>query len=199
MKLVTMMPFSTEMNLGRAYNEAMELLGEEDWVVFLDHDAIWTTRRWNAQIREAIAAVPDAGIFTAVQSRGWQDWQRAPELDDCFDMRKVRRSGTARLAKRTLLDVTAASGIAGVVMAFSKKTWREVGGFVDGMYCVDHGFHFACARAGKRVYVIEGLLVFHWRRANGDAPPADAPRAKDCPCGEIRAHEVPPSKRIVLP
>jgi len=196
--IYTMMPFAPDMNLGRAYNEAMGLLGEDDWAVFLDHDAIWTTREWYKQIQEAVAKVPDAGIITAIASRGWQTWQWSNPSPDNHDMAYHRQRGKEKLKVRTLLDVTAASGIAGVVMVISQRAWLAAGGFVDGMYCVDHGMHFALAKLGYKVYVHEGLYVYHWRRANGDAPPANAPRAKDCPCLKIRRTEVVPRRRITL-
>lgn len=194
----TMMPFALDRNLGRAYNEAMALIGEEDWACFLDHDAIWTTREWYRQLVEAVEFVPEAGILTAVQSRGWQKWQWDGEANN-HDMAFHRRLGREKLQVRTLLDVTENSGIAGVVLCTSKRAWRTVGGFVDGMYCVDHAYHFACAAAGLRVYVVEGLYVYHWRRAFGDAPPADAPTAAGCPCPRIRRTERPPSVRLTLP
>ena len=87
-------------------------------------------------------------------------------------------------------------GIGGVLMVMSKAVWREIGGFKDGLNCVDHCAHFAVAKAGRKVYVIEGLSLYHWRKANGDGPPDDAPRAADCPC---RGHEIAPTRRIQLP
>lgn len=196
--IYTMMPFSLDYNLGRAYNESMALIGENDWAVFLDHDAIWTTREWYRQLEEVTRVVPDAGLVTAVQSRGWQKWQVGPY--DGHDMARNREIGKRALAEsRTLLDVTEASGIAGVVMLISKRAWRKAGGYVDGMYCVDHAMHFALAAAGLRVYVHEGLYVYHWRRANGDAPPKTAPTAPNCPCARIRRTEVPPRRRVRLP
>lgn len=197
----TMVPFACDMNLGRAYNESMALLpSDDDWAVFMDHDCIWTTREWYRQILEAVRFVPDAGIITAIASRGWQTWQVAQEADpNNHDMVYHRKLGAARLKVRTLLDVTEGSGIAGVVMVLQKRKWRAAGGFVDGMYCIDHGMHFAQRDAGRRVYVMENLYVYHWRRANGDAPPANAPRAKDCRCVELRRREKPPTQRIVIP
>jgi len=198
-KVFTMMPFALDMNLGRAYNEAMALLpSDDDWNVFLDHDAIWTTREWYRQITEAVARVPNAGIITAIASRGWQSWQWTGQQPDNHDMAWHRKMGLQRLNTKTLLDVTQASGIAGVVMVISKRAWKKVGGFVDGMYCVDHGMHFALADAGYRIYVHEGLYVYHWRRANGDAPPTTAPVAKNCRCLAVRKKETPPTKRIQL-
>jgi hypothetical protein len=63
------------------------------------------------------------------------------------------------------------------------------------MMCVDHRMHFALRDKGFRVYVIEGLYVYHWRRAFGDGPPAGAPVAEHCPC---RGPERAPHHRISL-
>lgn len=197
-RIVTMMPFSPVMNLGAAYNESMALLGPEDWACFLDHDAIWTTRKWYGQLLETAQALPGCGMVTAVQSRGWQAWQVGPEPDS-HDMARHRVLGLRMAETRTLLDVTRSSGIAGVVMLISKRSWERAGGFVDGMYCVDHAMHFRLAALGLPVYVHQGLYVYHWRRANGDAPPADAPTAPNCPCSRIRREEQPPTLRVLLP
>lgn len=198
--IYTAMPFSPEMNLGAAYNDFMRLLpSDDDWAVFLDHDAIWTTREWYRQIGDAIRTVPDAGMITAIASRGWQKWQWTGQQPDNHDMAWHRKVGTARLETKTLLDVTAASGIAGVVMVIQKRKWAQVGGFPDGMYCVDHAIHFKMADAGYRVYVHEGLYVYHWRRANGDAPPREAPTVKGCRCIAKRFRERPPSVRVAIP
>jgi GT2 family glycosyltransferase len=195
--IYTMMPFALDYNLGRAYNESMALIGEDDWAVFLDHDAIWTTREWYRQLEEVTRAFPDVGLVTAIQSRGFQAWQVGPY--DGHDYARNREIGRQMLRHRTLLDVTDNSGIAGVVMLVSKRAWRKAGGFVDGMYCVDHAFHFALKAAGLRVYVHEGLYVYHWRRANGDAPPREAPTAPNCPCQKIRRTERAPSRQLRLP
>ena len=197
-----MMPFAIDMNYGRACNEAMSLLPDDAWGCIVDHDMVFTTRAWYGQLDEAVRWAqthPDAGLFTAVASRGWQRWQWTGQQPDNHDMAWHRRVGKALLKTRTLLDVTDNSGIAGVVMLLSKRAWARVGGFVDGMYCVDHGMHFALVDAGMRVYVIEGLYVQHWRRANGDAPPTTAPTAKNCRCCVVRKTERPPTTRIMLP
>ena len=36
--LYPMVPFALDGNLGRAYNEAVALLPDDAWAVFLDHD-----------------------------------------------------------------------------------------------------------------------------------------------------------------
>ncbi len=195
--IYTMMPYddSGSMNLGKAYNDHMALLPEDAWAVLMDHDMVWTTRVWNPQIAEAIAFRPDAGAFTAVTNRIAAPWQQVGEKNNhAYDHH--RRFGTERLQVRTLLDITNTKGFGGVVICLSKKVWREVGGFVDGMACVDHHMHFALGRAGRKVYLIEGLYVYHWRRAFGDDIPANAPVAANCPC---RGKEIWPSLRLTLP
>jgi hypothetical protein len=194
MQIFTMMPFSTEMNLGKAYNEAMALLPENAWACFLDHDAIWTTREWYRQIAEAIRTVPDAGALTAVTNRIAAPWQQVGDPDN-HDMAHHRRFGAERLKIRTLLDVTDTKGFGGCVIVLSKRAWQRVRGFVDGILCVDHKMHFALRDAGLRIWLMENLYVYHWRRAFGDELPKSTPRAENCPC---RGPETMPSVRLEL-
>ena len=193
-RLITMMPFSTEMNLGAAYNQAMTLLPDDAWACFLDHDAIWTTREWYRQIQEAIRAVPDAGALTAMTNRIAAPWQQIGDRDN-HDMACHRKFGAARAKVRTLLDVTNTKGMGGVVMVISKRAWQRVGGFVDGMLCVDHKMHFALREMGLRIWLMENLYVYHWRRAFGDELPQCTPRAPNCPC---RGPEQMPTERRAL-
>jgi GT2 family glycosyltransferase len=211
--IYTGIPFALDMNLGAAYNDFMRLLPEDAWAVFLDHDAAWTTRAWFRQLHEAIAFKPDAGAIVAVSNRIGPPWQQAaasPELQtrlfgrivapdwrEHHNMANHRRFGAERMkTSRTLLDVTDTKGFGGVAFAVSRAAWARVGGFVDGMLCVDHGLHFALKRAGLRIYALESLYVYHWRRAFGDELPKDTPRAADCPC---RGPEIVPRTRIALP
>lgn len=187
-------PFRTDKNLGAAYNEHIALLPEHAWAVFLDHDAMWTTPHWHAQISEAIRFKPNAGAFTAMTNRIASPWQQTGARDS-NDIAWHRGFGHKRREVRTLLDITDTKGFGGVVFVISKSAWRQIGGFVDGMGCVDHCAHFALADAGFRNYLIEGLYVFHLRASSG-APNPDVPKAKDCRC---RGREVPPTVRVTLP
>jgi hypothetical protein len=190
-----MTPFDVEMHVGRAYNEAMQHLPADAWACFLDHDVALTTREWYRQLQEAIVAFPE-GSFTAVTNRIACSWQRAHETSpDNHDMRYHRQAGRVRLGNRHLLDVTDTMGWGGVLMCLSKRSWERAGGFVDrGLLCVDHQMHFALRDAGLRVYLLEGLYVYHWRRAFGDELPADAPKV-ECRC---RGPEKTPTVRHLL-
>lgn len=194
-KMFPMTPFSIDKNLGRAYNEAMELLPEDSWAVMMDHDAMPTTPHWYAQIAEAIAFLPDAGAFVAMTNRIASPWQRCGDQKE-NDISKHRKFGEGRRSVRTLLDISNTKGFGGVMFAFSKAVWREVGGFAHGLGCVDHSLHFGLQRIGRKVYLIEGLYVYHWRHYGEPDPTSSAPKAPNCPC---RGAEEMPSVRLCLP
>jgi hypothetical protein len=56
-------------NLGRAYNQFMHLLQDEDRACFIDHDAMFTTVDWYDQIEHIVDKYLDAGMFTAKTNR----------------------------------------------------------------------------------------------------------------------------------
>lgn len=191
-----MTPFDTEKNLGRAYNRAMGRLGEDDWALFLDHDAMWTTRDWYRQCEEAVGFQPRA-LFTAVTNRIASPWQRASEAGTTSDdIKHHRLIGSERLKRRTLLDISCTKGFGGVVMLMSRQNWAEIGGFVDGMGCVDHMAFFSTVATGRPVYLIEGLYVYHFRGTCGTPLERGIPKAVGCQC---RGHEDLPTKRVHLP
>lgn len=188
MFLMAMTPFRTDKNLGAAYNEAMALLPEDGWALLMDHDMMLTTTRWHQQCLDAIAAEP-TGTFTAITNNIGSRWQRAVEATPARGsmITDHRQIGEARLANRNLLDVTATAGIGGVVILISKANWRLIGGFVDGMFCVDHQMHFALRDQGRRIYLIEGLYVYHHRSSSSDrtfvGPVArDKRTGRECHC-----------------
>lgn len=193
--LIAMTPFALDRNLGRAYNEAMALLPDDAWACFLDHDMMLTTREWYRQLVEAITFLPEAGAFTAVTNRIAAPWQQVGDPDN-HDIAWHRRFGAERLKVRTLLDISQTKGFGGVLMCLSKRVWLEVGGFADGLLCVDHSLHFGLQRIGRKAWLIEGLYTYHWRRAFGDELSENTPRAKRCPC---RGPETMPTERLTLP
>lgn len=194
--IVPMMPFRPDMNLGKAYNEAMALVPDGGWSVFLDHDMMLTTKAWFHQFEEAIGARPDAGAFVAMTNRIASPWQQIGDANN-HDLVQHRRFGRERLQVRTLLDISQTKGWGGVLFAVSKEAWQAVGGFADGFGCVDHSLHFGLQRIGRPVFLIEGLYVYHWRHAMGETDTTElAPKAKGCPC---RGPERMPTDRLALP
>jgi len=196
-------PFAVDLNYGRACNDVVARLPQGSWACVMDHDMMFTTPHWYRQLQEAAAAAP-LDLVGVVPNRCAAPWQRAREVDDNnHDVAYARAAGRKRLERRTLLDVTDTMGIAGVAMLFSKETWAAAGGFADGLLCVDHQFHYAVRALGRRVYLHEGVYVYHWRRAFGDGiNQRDYPQARhrgtDEPC-RCRGPERMPTRRVTLP
>ena len=195
--IYTHIGYRPDANLGRAWNDFMALIPDDAWAVLQDHDCVATTGRWYHQFAEAIAFRPEAGAFIVTTNRIAAPWQRAAEADpDNNDMAYHRAIGKARLARRTLLDVSRTKGWGAVAFAVSKLAWREVGGFADGLGCVDHSLHFGLQRVGRPVYLIEGCYFYHWRHWREQDPTSVHPKAANCQC---RGPETPPTERIALP
>ena len=191
------MPFAPDRNFGGECNRTMAALPEGAWAVIMDHDAMWTTPHWFAQIEEAIAAKPEAGAFAVVTNRIASPWQRVQEGVIAGDnIHRHREIGEMRRTKyRTLLDITCTKGFGGVATVLSKAAWAETEGYADGLFCVDHSVFFRTKAAGRRSYLIEGLYVYHLRATSSKSGPQE-PKWTECPC---RGPETMPSERIALP
>jgi GT2 family glycosyltransferase len=177
--LITAIAYDTERNLGRAYNEIMDRLLPGDWCCFLDHDAMFTTRNWYRQLLAAIENNPAAGLFAAVTNRIGRKSQIPTGAPSGHDMREHFRFG-ASLAERhgtEAQDITGGSPISGVVMCLSHSTWETMGGFAEGFFGVDNAAHRSVSKTGRRVYLLPGLYVYHWYRADGVGH-SKAPKAR---------------------
>ncbi len=120
--------YDKEKDLGRAYNEMMNLVQDEDWVVFLDHDAMFVHRDWYKYLREVIKNNPNFGFFTATTNRIGCPWQLIQGVDrnnhDMFYHKQIAKE----LMDRDLdvVDVTNERVfLSGVVMIVQKKTWKK--------------------------------------------------------------------------
>lgn len=178
MALITAIAYDVEKNLGQAYNEIMARLLPGDWCCFLDHDAMWTTRDWYRQLLEAIQKCPEAGLFAAMTNRIGRKSQIAPGCPTSHDIRDHFKFGASQRDRfgSTAKDITKESPISGVVMCLSRETWQEMGRFKPGFFGVDNRAHHDIARIGRKVYLLPGLYVYHWYRADGVGHP-NAPRA----------------------
>lgn len=193
-----MTPWDDDGNLGRAFNRAMELLpSDDDWAIFKDHDCLPTTGLWHRQFAEAIAFKPQAGAIVAMTNRIARAWQRCGDRDN-NDIEWHRRFGAERAASvRTLLDISDTHGFGGVFFAVKKRAWREIGGFAAGLGCVDHSLHFGLQRTGRKVWLHEGIYVFHWRHYGEPDPTSAYPKAPNCPC--MTRPRIEPTERELLP
>lgn len=190
------MPFALDRNFGRACNETLAMLPAGSWAAIIDHDCMFTSPHWFAQMHEAIACKPDAGAFAVVTNRIASPWQKSTEgVAAGDDIHAHRKIGEARRGVRTLLDITCTKGFGGVVTLVNRDAWAETAGYADGLFCIDHSIHFRLIEKGRRIYLIEGLYVYHLRASSSQRGP-QVPKWLDCPC---RGIEVQPRERVALP
>lgn len=167
--IYTFIAYDRNRDLGAAYNRSMKLLGPHDWACFIDHDAMWTTTNWYRQLERAIKVRPAAGLFTAVTNRVGSARQVAPGVDPKnHDIYYHRKLGKKLGQAGGIIDITNGSPISGVVMCLSRSAWSRAGGFKSGMLGVDNAMHRDLKRRGYKIYLLTGLYVYHWYRADGD-------------------------------
>lgn len=98
--IITAIAHDVGADLGRAYNEVMRRARDDDWVCFVDHDAVFTTRTWYQQLCEAVEEHPEAGLFGVMTNRVGNPEQEilldvARGGRDNHDMRYHRKIGAA--------------------------------------------------------------------------------------------------------
>lgn len=157
-------PFSREKNLGRAYNEAFARCPENDWLCLIDHDVMFLTPDAIKIMHEYIEAFPHAGLFTAFTNRIHQLavnqlFLGSPSND--FDVKNW--AYRAKMQAKTALKVTEIKHpISGFLMLVSKRTWNEIK-FMEIGEClgVDNYFSNAILKAGKQIYRMDRIIVWH--------------------------------------
>jgi glycosyltransferase involved in cell wall biosynthesis len=179
--IVTMIPYCPTKhgtNLGFAYNQQMVRLRDEDWACFIDHDAMFTTREWYRQLEAITQHLAEPAILTAKTNRVGSPWQIAPGVDPNNHSMEYHRSVGGRILQDfgfALRAISASDGyMSGVVILLSKRTWKLLGGFTDGFLGVDTQLHRTAAAKGVGVYLMEGVYVYHWYRADTCGPPSAA-------------------------
>lgn len=171
MKVHVKIPFAEDKNLGRAYNQAFEDVEERDWVCLMDHDVMLLTPDAIGLMHEYARSFPETGIFTAFTNR-----IHPLSSDQLLDGRINENtcvkyhSERAYNQKRFGIKVTEINHIiSGFLMMVSKKTWREIK-FPEHGKClgVDNEFSQKILEAGKKIYRMDSLYVFHmYRLING--------------------------------
>ena len=171
-KVIPIIPFapaSYKQNLGKVYNDYMEMLADDEWALFLDHDAMFTDPDWYTQIKDVIRGNPDYGLFTCKTSRINNPFQRHGGHEYTHDLNYHLKVGQNLSNEKYALvsDVTFGKSISGVILLISKKVWKQAP-FINGFLGVDNKIHHAVRLAGKKVGIIEGLYTYHFYRGDGD-------------------------------
>lgn len=160
----TYIPYNLDGNLGKAYNDFMQLVNEEDWVCFLDHDAMFTNREWYNDLQ--LFTEKNYDLITGVTNRIANPEQKVNVDVNNHDI-NYHRKVSVDLRSIYGVDITDPKYlISGVVMLVSKKTWNKVK-FREGFLGVDNAFHKDLIDNNLKVGIARGLYVYHYYGADG--------------------------------
>jgi hypothetical protein len=171
MKVHFIIPWSTEKNIGKVYNETMKMIGDDDWVCFLDGDALNTTTYFGTNIERIIKKNPEYSLFTCQTNRVIRNYQLLENVDwENNDMEYHRNIGEELWLKNgvSVEDITDLKPLSGVMILTSKETWEIIGGFPEEkMLGIDNEIHKKVKDHQLKVGLMKGVYVYHWYR-NGD-------------------------------
>lgn len=161
-------PYFEDMQLGRAYNLAMERV--KDWVLFVDHDLMLPLNPYYfTACKNAINELGHkAGWITCKTNKIACEVQRmngAPQEDNMIKhMKFAKRLWTEHGMSYTICNngnKRKGTPFSGFFMLTHKKAWEDVGGFKDGFLGVDNDYYYKLIKNGYDTYVLNGVYVYH--------------------------------------
>ncbi len=174
-------PYSTEKNLGKAYNEAMALLPEGSHVCLRDGDTCWLTPDYGVHLAEYVRLHPNA-VLTCWTNRINEraDQQYNIPNDPVREIRDMQRH--LKIAYYQLKDLYQTTPLHGFVSGFClvvpKSVWNnhkfaEKQVYEDrgphNLLGVDNDFTNRVRASGVPVLRMDGLYIWHtYRLLTGD-------------------------------
>lgn len=165
-------PYSTDKNLGKAYNDFMALLPEGSHACFRDGDTCWLTPDYGVHLAEYVRLYPNAILTCWTNRINEKAEQQAPVDRECGDMRTLIK--VAESYKQNLYNVTPLHGfVSGFCMVVPKDVWNkhkfaEKQVYEDrgphNLLGVDNDFTNRARAAGVPVLRMDGLYIWHTYR-----------------------------------
>lgn len=162
-------PYSTDKNLGRAYNRMIQALTSFGFVCVIDYDVMFLTPDAISLIEQYTKNFPDTGIFTCFTNRlhPLSDGQLYARI--CSENDSIRHH--IDLAEKQKKDMTVSEinhPIGGFLMVIRTKVWQEIK-FNENKKClgVDNDFSKRVLDAGYKILRMNGLYVWHSYRLVG--------------------------------
>jgi hypothetical protein len=154
-------------NLGEAYNHYCDLVpNDDDWITFIDGDVMQLHTNWGNIWNKIIEQNNDAGIISCLTNRVSKD-----NIDqlcyDIYDEKDILKHKIHSIKifnnNRYCTKEMTGNFLSGFFFSFKKSTWKEVGGFEDGILNVDGQF-YRKVRKIKKCLVATGFYVLHYYR-----------------------------------
>lgn len=169
LKIRFISPFSFERNrygfpnIGGAYNEAINELPSDCWVVLNDQDVLFLTSDTANHIKEIIESNPEYDLITCMTNRLgvkeqlWYGQFMEGDISHQIEVAKTswQDHGTTVIPSRLA---------AGLCMIFRKSLWVKVGGFPEFDITFDRVFSQKVIKSGGKIGIARGLYIFHLYR-----------------------------------
>lgn len=172
-KVFHSIPWNSDKNIGKSYNQTMSLIGSSDWGCFLDGDAVHTNSFFGKRIEEVIDSNPTYSLFTCYTNRVGCPYQIAPNVNKNSNDQSYHRTFGESLwnsNKTSVVDITNNQLLSGVLILIKKSSWEKVGGFKEtGMLSVDNDIHKKFRTYGLKVGLMKGIYVQHWYRGGNQS------------------------------
>lgn len=160
----------SDLNFGKAINDVIRFLPDEDWICLRDIDTMPLHHRVFFKQCEEIAESGEFDLVSCITNRLGVKYQLHEEtLSENFDIKHHLKIAHDRYEKYGSEVAESIGPIAGVLMLFSKQTWEDVGEFKEGGVQV-HGsfldFHFSSTvkKIGGKIGIAKGIYLFHTYR-----------------------------------
>lgn len=163
--IIYVIPYRTDKNLGRAYNEIMRLVDEDDSVCFHDGDTSFLTPDFGTIIERYHKQFPDAVLTCRTNRIHKLSKQLDGKMDETCDMRQLMTKAKDYSSRATVTEIKNGEGMSGVLMLVPKKLWRQVPFVETGKPLgVDSQFRIDLHKAGKRILIMDAVLIYHGYR-----------------------------------
>lgn len=166
--ILSCQPYREDKNLGKAYNEAFGLIGDDDYLLITDYDVLFLLPEQMTYIQEYSNRFP-ADLFVCYTNRIFAGGpQIYRSINEDADIRK--HISIAKDCTKDLYNVTRIhENISGFLMLIPKRTWNEIK-FTEDKKClgVDTQFSQDLLKENRTILRMEGIYVWHtYRLENG--------------------------------
>lgn len=161
-------PFSLEKNLGKAYNEAMSRIPDDDYAIILDYDAMFLTPNTIPLIDKYVQANPKAALLTGYAARSHRSSSQHYPFSNNGNMMSAILVAE-RLERLPMKTKPLIKNVTGFFMVIRKSTWNKYK-FKEGPFClgVDTDYWMQLVIGGEQMLLMETVYVWHtYRLRNG--------------------------------
>lgn len=178
-KLVTVhhiTPGRNDKNFGKAINDIVKHLPDNDWVCLRDIDTMPAYHEKFFEQIEEIASTSTHGLVSCMTNRlGLRYQLHDNKISDNTCWLHHRNIGKQRYNKYGSQVQSTNQTVAGLMMLFPVKVWKAVNGFPEGGISINNSFidyHFSTAvkQAGYKIGIAPGVYLIHMYRPEAQHP-----------------------------